>query len=312
MSAPAVSVILPAFNRLRHLRAAIESIFLQTFTDWELIVADDGSDAETQAYLRSLASPRVQIVWLPHSGHPSIVRNAALARAQGRYVAFMDSDDLWLPSKLAVQWEYLRSHPRARWSYSAVQRIEESGRPADMRGVKPWKAYEGFIVEPLLNIDALIATPSVMAERSLITEAGGFDSQQRYGEDYDLWLRLALRSEALAIAAPLACVRVHADNFSRDRTGAHAGWVRLYGKMYRLMPNARLRSVCRVRRMQSALTLANSLLLCNRDGVTKVILQSAGYSWRYLRWWTGVLKLSMRMLLRRVGSAPRRPRSNPL
>src|SRR5580693_7584371 len=90
-----VSVVLPTFNRLRFLRPAIESVYAQTFTDWDLIVADDGSDLETRRYLQTLTNdPRVTVLWLPHTGRPSMVRNAALLRAAGEYVAFLDSDDL--------------------------------------------------------------------------------------------------------------------------------------------------------------------------------------------------------------------------
>ena len=96
MAAATVSVVLPTFNRLKFLRPAVESVYAQTFTDWELIFADDGSDLETRQYLQSLENrPRVTVVWLPHTGRPAIVRNAAVSRAVGEYVAFLDSDDLW-------------------------------------------------------------------------------------------------------------------------------------------------------------------------------------------------------------------------
>src|ERR1700684_4688077 len=96
-AAPAiVSAVLPTFHRLRVLPPAIESVYAQTFADWEFIIADDGSDLETRQYLQSLADdPRVSVVWLPHTGKPSMVRNAALLRAAGEYVAFLDSADLW-------------------------------------------------------------------------------------------------------------------------------------------------------------------------------------------------------------------------
>ena len=84
---PLVSVVLPTFNRLRFLRPAIESVYAQTFSDWQLIIADDGSAPETRQYLQSLATqPRVAVVWLPHTGRPSTVRNAALAVERRRQV----------------------------------------------------------------------------------------------------------------------------------------------------------------------------------------------------------------------------------
>src|ERR1700732_1465702 len=104
MTAPVVSIILPTFNRLKYLRPAIDSVFAQTLADWELLIADDGSDEETRAYLEHLGGlPRVKLIWLAHSGNPSAVRNAALREARGDYIAFLDSDDVWLPSKLERQ-----------------------------------------------------------------------------------------------------------------------------------------------------------------------------------------------------------------
>ena len=107
-----VSIILPTFGRLEYLRPTVASVYRQTLRDWELIVADDGSDAETRGYLRTLeADSRVRLLWLTHTGIPAIVRNAALREARGEYVAFLDSDDLWAPDKLSRQVTLLRSRP---------------------------------------------------------------------------------------------------------------------------------------------------------------------------------------------------------
>src|SRR5579872_6599645 len=103
--APAVSVIMPTYNRLEFLPAAIESVFAQTLSDWELIIADDGSGEDTRAYLRSIDDRRVKRIWLAHTGRPSLVSNRALREARGDYIAFLDSDDLWRPEKLQRQLE---------------------------------------------------------------------------------------------------------------------------------------------------------------------------------------------------------------
>src|SRR5579863_9408144 len=116
---PTVSIVLPTFNRLHLLPASLDSVFAQTFTDWELIVADDGSDEATRDCLRRWAErPRVRVQWLEHSGRPAVARNAAIRSALGEYVAFLDSDDLWLPEKLARQLASLRNSAQCRWSYT--------------------------------------------------------------------------------------------------------------------------------------------------------------------------------------------------
>ena len=135
---PLVSIVLPTFGRLQYLRPTIDSIYRQTLQDWELVIADDGSDEETRAYLRTLESDsRVRPVWLAHSGIPAIVRNAALQAARGEYIAFIDSDDLWAPEKLARQVETLRARPTCGWSFTAVSHIDGFGRRTALRPREP-------------------------------------------------------------------------------------------------------------------------------------------------------------------------------
>jgi glycosyltransferase involved in cell wall biosynthesis len=292
--APRVSVILPSYNRLAHLRGSIGSALAQTMTDLEVIIADDGSDADTRAALRSLDDPRIRVLALAHTGLPAAARNAAIRAARGRWVAFLDSDDLWLPGKLARQLEYLEAHPGFAWSYHACGRIDAAGGEASSDGVKPFAALDGDITRALLDFDALVATPTVMARRDLVVHLGGFDEAQRFGEDYDLWIRLALASPAGVLGEPLALVRVHDDNVSQDRIGAHRGWVRLYGKMLALVPTA-LRRTCRRRRAQARLDLARALWGARRRGAALGALTLAlATGWRYARWWRDVASLVSR------------------
>jgi glycosyltransferase involved in cell wall biosynthesis len=117
--APFVSVIVPTFNRLQYLRPALESVFAQTLTDWELLIADDGSSSPTKEYLETLIEPgRTSVFFFEHTGNPSKLRNVALREARGEYVAFQDSDDLWLPRKLEMQIGSLRCHPTRSWSHT--------------------------------------------------------------------------------------------------------------------------------------------------------------------------------------------------
>jgi glycosyltransferase involved in cell wall biosynthesis len=304
MARPLVSVILPAFDRLAHLRAAIDSVRAQTLRDWELIVADDGSGEQTRAYLRQLGDARMRVLYLAHSGNPSRVRNAAIGGAAGRFLAFIDSDDLWSPAKLERQLAIMARTPARRWSYSQVSRIDDRGNEASSKGIATWRAFEGDIVEPLLRIDALVATPAVVAERALVLTAGVFDEQQRFGEDYDLWLRLALLSEVTAVAEPLASVRVHADNYSQDRTGAYLGWVQLYERYAAHLTDPRRVRICRERSSESALALA---AIYGRAGEARLALDALVFSarrgWRYSRWWPRAARALAGALL------PRRPRA---
>jgi len=305
MPTPGVSIILPTFNRLTHLREAIDSVLAQTYTDWELIISDDGSADETRTFLRSVGDDRVKILWLQHCGNPAAVRNRALAEARGIYLAFLDSDDLWAPRKLEIQLHLMRSCSDRRWSYTKDRPIDDRGNPLPDTHIQPWLPFEGFIVEPLLKIDAIIATPTVVAERSLVNEVGGFDEGQRFGEDYDLWLRLAMRSEVSVSCEPLACIRSHLDNYSQDRVAAYQGWVRLYEKMADIVPGSRLRSLCWRRRGESALVLARLYQdHGNHLAATRTLLAGWIHSWPHLGWWSGALKVVVRSFVpSRVRSA---------
>src|SRR5262245_60978570 len=113
---PTISVILPTFNRVAMLGEAIESVRRQTFDDWELIVADDGSTDATLEQLESLGEPRLRVVRLTHTGSAAGARNAALKVAVGDWIAFLDSDDLWARDKLAIQHRALTANPDCGWS----------------------------------------------------------------------------------------------------------------------------------------------------------------------------------------------------
>jgi glycosyltransferase involved in cell wall biosynthesis len=294
-SPPMVSVVLPTFNRLKYLRPAIESVYAQTFRDWELIIADDGSDLETRQYLQSLETElRVTVVWLSHTGRPSMARNAGLLKAVGEYVAFLDSDDLWAPRKLQRQIETLRARADCRWSYTAFLRVDAGGNPLAEEVRRPWVPYEGNIFEQVVTGRASIRTPSVLATRELITQAGGFDEAMLSAEDYDLWLRLALYSEVAVVDEPLVYVRYHEENHTREWQTAFVGRDRSLRRRQQLVDTER-RSLLREERVRNALQLAGGHAKTGAQGrALRVLWQSLPYSWTYPRWWLFGLKTLLR------------------
>ncbi len=213
-----VSVILPCFNRVGYLRAAVESVMQQSFGDWELLVADDGSDdAETREYLQHLTStPQVRVLWLPHCGNPPQVRNRALQAAEAQFVAFIDSDDLWLPDKLTRQVQQLRAAPTARWSYTDFQLVDAQGTPRAGPHARSCPSVTSSLIEELLAEQTHIAQSSVLIERELLLRAGGYDERLPVCGDYDLWIRLAACAEPRFVAAPLVHVRRHGQHYASD------------------------------------------------------------------------------------------------
>ena len=299
--APTVSVILPVFNRLEYLRPALDSVFAQTFSDWELVIADDGSDQPTRTYLKTLeGQPRITVVWLAHTGNPGAVRNAALREATGEYIAFLDSDDLWLPRKLERQVAALRSRPDCCWSYTGSVAFDDTGQIKADYGPRPWTPYEGAIFEHLVTGDAAVPTPAVLVERGLLCQVGGFDEQQRQFEDYDLWMRFALRSAVVLVNEPLTRIRVHQQHYSARGIPALENRQRLLGNAQCLVRDSRLRLLIDRLRVQTTLNLANALADTNRLTALRTLLGGCVCWWPYLRWWTGALRVSLKLAIPRA------------
>jgi glycosyltransferase involved in cell wall biosynthesis len=312
---PVVSIILPTFGRLQYLRPTVTSVYRQTLQDWELIVADDGSDTETRAYLRTLETDsRVTLLWLAHTGSPAIVRNAALRVARGEYVAFLDSDDLWAPEKLSRQVALLRSRPMCGWCYTAVSHIDGGGQTLTEPVFGPWLPCDGAVFERLVTGPVVIRTPSVLAARELVARAGGFDETILSGEDYDLWLRLALLSDVALLDEPLLQVRRHEANHTRDWEIAFTGRDRSLEKLQGTVDLDR-RMLLRKERTRNALTLAaRHASLGERALMLRALYRALPYSWRSAQWWLALVKTPLRPYVpqRLVDTYRRRRRADAL
>ena len=285
---PEVSVILPTYNRLEFLRPAIESIFLQTFQNWELIIADDGSNEDTRNYLRTLDDPpRVKVLWLPHSGKPSVARNAALREARGDYVAFQDSDDVWLPGKLELQITSLHCHAERQWSYTRFALIDGSGNSTASYQSLP--APAGWILEKLLQSQIVIALPSVVVSRPLLEQLGAFDEELVMCEDDELWFRLAAHSEIDGIEEPVTQIRRHGQHSGTD-IAAWRDRRRVFEKLLHESCDGHLDSILRRLRAEMSAGLAKSQAAsAKRMAALGTLLSSAPHSWRYPHWWRGAL-----------------------
>jgi GT2 family glycosyltransferase len=291
---PAVSIIMPTFNRLQFLRPAVDSVFAQTFTDWELIVADDGSGSETRAYLRGLDDPRVRVRWLPHTGKPSVVSNIALREARGEFVAFLDSDDLWLPKKLEAQLESLRKHPERRWSYTKFAVVDESGCSVIAARIRDWPTPSGWILEKLLEEVTVIAQPSVIVSRQLLEQLGAFDEELVMCYDDELWFRLAAHSEIDGIEAPLTLIRRHAHHSGGDMI-AWRDRRRVFEKALRTSDSGPMEPILRKLRAQMSAGLAKSQAASGKPmSALATLFTSLPHSWAYPKCWFGGLGAAVR------------------
>lgn len=294
---PLVSVIIPTRNRLGYLREAVRSVLDQTYNHWELIVVDDGSTDGTVSFLEGLGDSRIVVMEHP-CGNPSKLRNLAIKKASGEYVAFLDSDDLWMREKLAFQVQSLRADRARRWSYTHFMRIDSGGVPIDQVSSKPWVPYSGSILEQLITLDAIVITSAVLVETQLLAAVHGFDEDQLFCEDYDLWFRLAVAADVLAIPRALSKVRNHSAHYSADRLGVHRGWVRTYEKLLAARSDGTIERLCR-RECARHGTKTAAIYLTQREPGRAVqwLWRALREDTRSVRWWGLLLKPLIRLAI---------------
>ncbi len=186
---PAVSVVMPAYNLESYIGPAVESVLAQTFSDFELIVVDDGStDGTLQCLNRFQGDPRIRIVSEPHRGMPfPVCRGIELAQAP--YVAFLDGDDLWAPRKLERHIEFFASHPGADLTFSWSRIVDEQTRDTGLTS----RLWTGSVSFAQLLADNVIGNGSALVvRREALWAAGGIDNSFPCCHDVDFWLRVAL------------------------------------------------------------------------------------------------------------------------
>ena len=198
---PQVSVIIPTYNRGWILKEAIDSVLAQDYKDLELIVVDDGSTDNTFEILASYGND-IKVLFQENKG-VSAARNRGITEASGQLIAFLDSDDLWLPRKLSTQIDFFNQMPDA-----LICQTEEIWVRNGIR-VNPKKRHKkpsGMIFEPSLEL-CLVSPSAVMTRRSLFDRVGEFDVTLSACEDYDLWLRISCRFPVHLIDTPLIIKR---------------------------------------------------------------------------------------------------------
>ena len=234
MSAPRVSVVVNCRNGEKYLREALDGVFAQTFTDWELIFWDnastDASAAIAQSYGEKLRYFRAAV-----ATPLGEARNRALAQARGEFIAILDADDIWLPEKLARQLP-LFDDPEVGVGYCDAVYFNPQG--------VSWRLYrdglppQGRVLGPLLRSDFICLSTAVLRRAALDSVDYWFDGQLQYVEEYDLFLRLALTWKFAGVWAPLARYRIHAQNWTALNPDAAADETpRVFEGLRRLVPN---------------------------------------------------------------------------
>lgn len=205
-----MSVIIPTYNRGWIVQEAIDSVLNQDFADYELIVVDDGSEDNTAAVLAAYGQA-ITVLSQANQG-VSAARNQGIAAAAGQLIAFLDSDDLWLPRKLSAQVKFFEDNPGAVINQTQEHWIRNGVR---VNPKQQHHKFSGMIFEHSLSL-CLVSPSAVMIEKSLFDDVGVFDEQLPACEDYDLWLRISCRHPVHLIDTPLIIKRGgHADQLSK-------------------------------------------------------------------------------------------------
>ncbi len=207
VAAPMVSVIIPVYNRKEYIQETLDSVLSQSFQNLEVIVVDDGSTDGTLDILKSYGK-RIKLFRQKHAGR-GVARNLGIKKSQGKYLAFLDSDDVWLKHKLKLQVEILEKKSHIVCVYGACLRIDQWGAPL-RKAKRQSKGYSGDVFYKLLFRN-FVASPTPLIRRSCF-ENGVLFFERFYNiyEDWDCWLQLALCGHFYFISKPLAHYRIHA------------------------------------------------------------------------------------------------------
>lgn len=215
-STPLVSVIMPVYNAERYLSEAVESILSQTFPDFELIVIDDCSTDGSLAILKSFAERDARVRLLANAQNLGITPtlNRGIQAARGEFIARMDADDISLPERLEKQAAFLQANP-------TIGLISGNAEAIDVEGAATDEDFS-LIVEPgyikwLLHFTCPITHPAVMGRKALFKQAGGYDPEILYAEDYDLWQRMNQFTQLSNLPDVLIKKRAHAQTIGVTR-----------------------------------------------------------------------------------------------
>lgn len=209
---PLISVIIPVYNGEKTIRKTIESVLNQTFIDLELIVVNDGSQDSTLDIIKSFSDSRLHLFSYSNAGQ-AISRNRGIKQASGKYISFIDADDLWTSNKIECQLAALKNHPDAAVAYSWCNHID-----AEDKLLRPGSRItaNGYIYSQLLVANFLENGSNPLIRRQALTEVGEFEASLSPAEDWDLWLRLAAKYQFIAVSSPQVLYRVSISSASSN------------------------------------------------------------------------------------------------
>lgn len=268
---PCVSVVLPTFNRDALLSRSIASVLAQTFNDFELIVVDDASTDSTEDIVKGFHDARIRYERLPTNVGGAEARNVGIRLARGKYIAFQDSDDEWLCSKLEVSVRKLEESPSVGFLFSAFLQVWSSG----CRRMPIWSGLDQVrsIPESLLWRN-VVDTPTLVVKTHFLDKIGGFDSAMPRYQDWDLALRLSSAADCLYLPDPLVISHVTKGSISEDQVAHSVALGKIYDKNRAVIDeDAPLRAYWLYRQGDAKMAVGQ------RDGRTLLLRAILGNPW---------------------------------
>ncbi|MBD2388333.1 glycosyltransferase family 2 protein [Cylindrospermum sp. FACHB-282] len=209
---PKVSVVIPAYNAMIYLPDTLASVLQQTFTDFEVFIINDGSTDNIKQWATQIVDPRVKLISQQNQG-VSAARNTGIAHSTGEFVAFLDADDLWKPTKLEKQVHCLEDNSAVGLVYTWTAFIDQSGK---FTGILLANHVEGNVWEQIVVLDMISTGSSPMVRRNCFDTVGLFDPNIRGGEDRDMWSRIAAHYPFKVVKEPLTLYRRHSSNTTKN------------------------------------------------------------------------------------------------
>lgn len=216
---PIVSIVIPAFNAEKYIRESIDSILTQTFKNYEIIVVDDGSTDGTRIIIQQ-SYPSVRY-FLQKNGGPAKARNVGIKEARGEYIAFLDADDFWLPTKLEKQIQYFNQHPEVSFIFTENSMFDEKGIVRHTLQKRD-RLLKRDIVRSIF-MSSYLATPTVIVRKTVFEEVGYFEENLFAAEDDNMWMRIAMKFKVGLIDEPLTMVRINRGSLTHNMENIKRG-----------------------------------------------------------------------------------------
>ncbi len=228
-----VSVIIPVYNGEKYIKQTLKSVLNQTFQDFEIIVVDDGSTDRSRQRIQSLDDQRIHYFYQANSGCPAIPKNRGIKKAKGKYIAFLDQDDLFLPKKIESQLKLIEgSTPKIDAVIcNCFIYNETSKKNIGKNWAKNFRIMPEKISERLIKGNFIVTSSVGLVRKGFFRKNGFLDEKLKIADDYDLWLRLAKDSQIKFISKPLVKWRYHLESLSFSSPKLVDDLVYLYQKV---------------------------------------------------------------------------------